>query len=404
MANVLLNADLVRQSNLAQLPLFSGDSKDLFTAEQWIERVNRARITSAWDEDHTNTFIYNALRGNALLWYDSLRRTGINRDDWDQFRAAFLESWSAVRTTRTATVNLSDLKQGQNEPVTAFYPRVVKAVDDLEALIPGLAFPLPDPAWPQAFTDIGAFAALPQATRDAAAATLVRHGATSAFNHMALNLFISNLKPSLRDELLKSLPNTLYAAFQQAIMLERLAVEPKRSTLPAMPVDTTPTTDTPIPATTDPADTVDALDAQIDALNTKRRQLQQRGNQRASSSSNRSSSNNNAPARFANRPPATRDTICHYCKKPGHYQIDCRTRQRNNAQCVRTAPPAGHRPSGPGPQGYPAYPPRPGPVHHVEPTPFTTQVDQIPYFAPYSLPMSSTYMNPSPQDFHYTEG
>jgi hypothetical protein len=43
---------------------------------------------------------------------------------------------------------------------------------------------------------------------------------------MALNLFVSNLRPSLRDELLKTLPNTLYAAFQQAILLERLAVEP----------------------------------------------------------------------------------------------------------------------------------------------------------------------------------
>ena len=401
MADVLLNADLVRQSNLAQLPLFSGDAKDQFTAEQWIQRVNRARVTSNWDADHTATFIYNALRGNALLWYDSLRRTGIDRDDWDQFRTAFLESWSAVRTTRTATVNLSDLKQGQNEPVTAFYPRVVKAIDDLEALVPGLAFPLPNPVWPQVFIDVGGFAALPVADRAAAATALVAHGATQAFNHMALNLFISNLRPALRDELLKALPNTLYAAFQQAIMLERLAVEPKRTTLPAMPVEATPTSNDLIPAVPDPKDDLGALDAQIDALNIKRRQIQQRGNKNAPSSASRSSNNsNNQPARFANRPPATKDTICHYCKKPGHYQIDCRSCQRNNAPCVRTAPPAAARPPGPGPN-FMVYP-RPGPVHHIAQTPFSNQVDQtpyqMPYYAPYSYPMP-----PALQDFQFTE-
>ena len=122
---------------------------------------------------------------------------------------AFLESWSAVCSTRTATVNLSELKQGQNEPVTALYPWVVKAIDDLKALIPGLAFPLPNPVWPQAILDVTGFVALPVADRAAAAAALIAHGAMQAFNHMALNLFISNLCPALCDELLKALPNTL---------------------------------------------------------------------------------------------------------------------------------------------------------------------------------------------------
>ncbi len=67
MANVNANVELLRQSELAKLPLFSGDGKDQFTAEQWIERVSRARTTSAWTPDQTNTFVYNALRGNALL-------------------------------------------------------------------------------------------------------------------------------------------------------------------------------------------------------------------------------------------------------------------------------------------------------------------------------------------------
>ena len=79
------------------------------------------------------------------------------------------------------------------------------------------------------------------ADRAAAAQFLVRHEATAAFNHMALNLFVSNLKPAIRDELLKTNPATLYEAFQQAIQLERLAADPKRVTVHAMPVEVDPT-------------------------------------------------------------------------------------------------------------------------------------------------------------------
>jgi hypothetical protein len=393
MANVNANVELLRQSELAKLPLFAGDGKDQFTAEQWIERVSRARTASAWTAVQTSTFVYNALRGTALLWYDSLRRTGIDRDDWDQFRAAFLESWSTVRTTRTATVNLADLKQGQNEAVTAFYPRVVKAVDDLEALVPGTAFPLPATVWPDAFTGVDAFMAITTANRTAAANALVAHGATSAFNHMALNLFISNLRPALRDELLKLQPDNLYNAFQQAIQLERLAVDPKRATLPAMPVEATSDPPAPsVPAATDDS-SPDDLDKEIDALNFKLRSLKARRDQRQGQP--RNGSNNLSRSGRSNgssgRPPATRDTVCHYCNKKGHYQIDCRSRKRDGAPPVRTSGYAGpSRPPPPAqPYAQPNYTPRPGPIH---------QVDQSPYYNPFM------YAVPAQQDFQHAEG
>ena len=394
MANVNANVELLRQSELAKLPLFAGDGKDQFTAEQWIERVSRARTTSNWTPDQTNTFVYNALRGTALLWYDSLRRTGIDRDDWDQFRPAFLESWSTVRTTRTATVNLADLKQGQTEAVTVFYPRVVKAVDDLEALVPNAAFPLPPLIWPQAMLDNAAFVAIPVADRAAAATRLVAHGATSAFNHMALNLFISNLRPALRDELLKLQPISLYEAFQHAIQLERLAVEPKRVTLPAMPVEATaPTTDAPVPAAADDSPPAD-LDKEIDALNFKLRSLKQRRDQRSGPPRSGNGNNSNRTNRSSgpsNRPAATRDTVCHYCHKLGHYQIDCRSRKRDGAPPVRTTGFGGPPRPSPASQPYharPDYAARPGPIH---------QVDQSPYYNPF------LYAIPNQQDFQHAE-
>ncbi len=43
-----VNVDNLRQSDLAKLPLYAGDVKDQFTAEQWIERISRSRTASAW--------------------------------------------------------------------------------------------------------------------------------------------------------------------------------------------------------------------------------------------------------------------------------------------------------------------------------------------------------------------
>lgn len=382
MADIAANVEVIRQSELAKLPIFSGDAKDQFTAEQWIERIGRAIRASGWDDDQTMAFVFNALRGNALLWYDSLRRTGVNRDDWAQFRTAFLESWSTTRTARTTTVNLADLRQGQNETVNCFYPRVVKAVDDLEALVPNLAFPIPAAPWPEAFTGVAAFLAIPVADRATAAQNLVAHGATAAFNHMALNLFVSNLRPALRDEIMKLNPPTLYEAFQQAIQLERLNAEPKRSTVPAMPVEATPVVqEPPTPAS---AEAPEDLEKEIDALNFKLRNLKQRRDGR--NGTHRNNNNNNRPGRTNGRSAATRDSVCHYCHKKGHFQAECRSRQRDGAPMVR--------PDNSQFRSYPAYgtpgprPGAPGPVH---------QVDLNPFNNPFS------YAYPAQPDFRLTE-
>jgi hypothetical protein len=119
-------------------------------------------------------FVFNALRGNALRWFDALKRSGINRNDWDAFQNAFLAAFSTTQTPRTATVNLADLHQGQTEQVVF----VIKAVDDLEALA-GAAFPLPDPPFPVEFTNVPGFAALAVPVRAAAAQALVTFGAAS---------------------------------------------------------------------------------------------------------------------------------------------------------------------------------------------------------------------------------
>jgi hypothetical protein len=392
-----VNVDNLRQSDLAKLPLYAGDAKDQFTAEQWIERISRSRTASAWTAEQTMAFVFNALRGNALRWFDALKRSGINRNDWDAFQRAFLAAFSTTRTPRTATVNLADLHQGQTEQVVSFYPRVIKAVDDLEALA-GAAFPLPDPPFPVEFTNVPGFAALAVPVRAAAAQSLVTFGAVSAFNHIALNLFVSNLRPSLRDELLKSPPATLYGAFEAASQLERLQETPKRPTAAAMAVEGAPSSS---PATVVPADTdasADGLDKEIDALNFRLKALKNRRTSTRPPTSGRPQQQQQQPRSGPPRSTPARDPNfkCRYCKKLGHGQYECNSRRAAGAPMVA----ADGTPYKPAAQQ--------ACVHQVVESPLTFAPQQgYPQGYPPSYlqgyPQGYAAAPPSYQDFHYAE-
>src|SRR5882757_2454556 len=79
-----------RQLEQSRLPLWTGSKdKDVFTAEQWIERVHRCRESGRWDAQTTMSYVFNALRGDALTWFDALPVLGFDREDWEDFRTAF---------------------------------------------------------------------------------------------------------------------------------------------------------------------------------------------------------------------------------------------------------------------------------------------------------------------------
>lgn len=87
-------------------------AKDGYTVEQWVKRVNKAPVSAGWDTGNTMSHVYNALRGLALRWYESLKSFNMNDNNWPSVRAKMLDAYSRVKTARTAVVNLSDLKQG----------------------------------------------------------------------------------------------------------------------------------------------------------------------------------------------------------------------------------------------------------------------------------------------------
>jgi hypothetical protein len=129
------HAEDLRQADLAKLPLFSGDKSDIFTCKKWISRVQRAKDSSGWNNARTMTYVLNALRGSAFAYTRSINlAAGIDIDNWDSFKAALLDSFSTVRTSRTTTVNISTLIQGQTERVINYYIRVADSINDMASL------------------------------------------------------------------------------------------------------------------------------------------------------------------------------------------------------------------------------------------------------------------------------
>ena len=61
------------------------------------------------------SYIFNALKGDALVWYDTLMTLGYNPALWDDFKFAFICPYSTTKTAWTAALNLSDIKQGATE-------------------------------------------------------------------------------------------------------------------------------------------------------------------------------------------------------------------------------------------------------------------------------------------------
>jgi hypothetical protein len=60
--------------------------------------------------------------------------------------------------------------------------------------------------------------------------TIFDLGITTALNHVAIQLFVAGLKPSIRDEMMKNMPVLLWDAFQQAITLEKIHTPLKANT------------------------------------------------------------------------------------------------------------------------------------------------------------------------------
>ena len=307
------NQNLLRDA-VTRIPIWTGDSKDVFTPEQWLARIEKARVAAAWNEADTLSFIYCSLRGEALLWYDVLKRSGI-ADTYDAFKAAFLTSYAPALTARTATVNLHDIKQTAQESIVAFYSRAIKSVNDLENLLPAAQRVPAAAAYPVEVVALAGYAALAADVRAGGIAALINIGITTAMNHIGLQLFVAGLRSSIRDELMKNMPASLWEAFQAAMALEKITSTP-RATAAVNQVST------------EQPESEGEIELEIDAVRAQLKRLEYRKN---SGRPNTSGKTGGGTGTGKYDPKAV---ICRCCKKKGHMQEVCYTRINKNLPCV----------------------------------------------------------------------
>ena len=317
-----------QQAELSKLPLFFGSrDKDNFTAEQWVERVERSKASARWNDVQTMAAVYNAIRGKALKWFECLKRSPVDPNVWEDFKGAFLASYSTTRTSRTTTLHLADLRQGPNEPVVDFYPRVESVISDIESLAPA-HFEPPATPFPAEITGLQGYAGVPNAVKEAAINRLTKAGAAAAFNLMGLHIFIAGLKPFIRAEMMKAPPADMYAAFMQATKLEKIAAEPHRQGAASQQSVYEVEAEPPMLAPASPGLDGSNVEAECAALAAKIKMLRRKAKPsgKPAGAPKTTKHSTGGPSDDYNR--------CRYCKQLGHLQARCFSRIKAGAPMV----------------------------------------------------------------------
>ena len=322
-----MNAALM-QAELGKLPIWSGDSsKDGYTIEQWSDRVDRAAETANWDDRDTMNFVYNAFRGPALKWLEALKTFGIDDKSWVAVKAELLEAYSRVQTARTTVVNLADLKQATNESITDFGSRVAIIVEDIKQLMPAASRVPQGVVWPNPIAELAGWAGVGAAHKTAVLQDAADKVRWACFDHLGIQLFVSNLKPVIRDELMKAPPASLNAAIKMARSLEKIQVKSDSAHAHATVAEIQPHTQ--------PQGHDAALDAEIEALSASFQALLKRRNGNNSSRGGRGNGNSQrgrgGRGRGGRGGNTTSYIVCRYCKKPGHLQKVCNSRIKAGA-------------------------------------------------------------------------
>lgn len=295
-ANALLNAQ--RRADLQKLPIFYGDDQDQFTAEQWIERINRARNTvdPPWDDNVTMAAVYSSLRKAALAWYEAIQHELDEAHQWRDFQTFFITAWSKTRTSRTTIAALEALHQRMDEKVVNFFARVAKVNKDINEVEPVVLADVnvPNPAFEAVFMNVAAFAAIPAADRMNQARRLVAHGMAMRNDRFAKHVFIAGLKEEIRSDLMKNPPQGgLYAAFQAAQIIEKALEKPSTKSTSSKAVKA-----------------IESNEVEVEAVN--------------------------GGKRYGKRKPMDKkNATCYHCQKKGHFAAECRAKARGEAPAPR---------------------------------------------------------------------
>jgi hypothetical protein len=334
-AQDILNAG--RQVDLARFPIWSGTKDSAFTAEQWIQRIQRAADAGTWTPKTTMSYVFNAMRGETLVWFDALPALGYDTENWNDFKEAFLKTYGSVKTVRTTALNVADIRQGNSEPAAQYIARVVKIINDIKEIAPAI---LPAPAEP--FTEdvraVAGFVALPNNVKAAQTQYLLQAGAMDAYNRVGVQLFIAGLKPALRTELMKAEPRNMREAFDAAVKEENILKEPKRHQHAANVSEVRTAEDDDDEDEDEEGGDDDGDEAEIAAITRKLKNLKKKFSKKKKSPGGKPANNRSQTKKDANKANGSNGSHnkegCWFCGMKNHLQKNCFKRKSANAPMV----------------------------------------------------------------------
>ena len=303
LAAALADHDRIRKST--DLPLFYGrKDKDVITAHQLMERLNRAAVIVGWDDARKCSEFYLILRDRAIHWWNSLDNEEINNitvDNWVELQAAFLRAYAPKYTAKSTCNIFIDLQQKNGESVQDYYLRVD---DGFRRMCETKPFTIEA----QVVAPL-----LPQDAVVAAGLTVEQalvyklEGVRQQEKFLLHQLFIAGLREDIRTKMMEARHMTVRATVDAAREFETILADRRGGR-------------THVTALEEDEDKQDE-EGEVDAI-------------RGRDGKFKPNNNGNRPSNGANGNRKPFSGLCRFCKKPGHLQRFCFERRKKNAPCV----------------------------------------------------------------------
>jgi len=272
------------ETKTTRLPLFFGNTPghtNEVSPKALVQRIEAYCRSTNKPENTECKELYLTLRGDALAWYDSLRHTSVNKDNWVQLKKEFLTDYD-YRVAESSSYRLTTLRQKIGESVVTFFARVSQAANDM-------------------------YDGMPEETNEDKKAAR-----EEVILHTCKNMFVSGLRENLRAAVLNNPIPTLKEAKEQAKKAECLqGVERPKPTM-SMWEEVSAVMDTIIEIGDRGEEDEDFHEEEVMAINSWRARNRRR------------------PVRWTPRrryPNAGQGTFqgkCHNCDKVGHIARNCR--------------------------------------------------------------------------------
>ena len=257
-----------------KLPTFSGGvEKDDLNPQDFVERIETYCQAMKRDPNDECTEMHLALRGNATIWWRTLKRRGINTKVWADVKTEFLQTYAPTITGQTAHA-IGQREQKGTESVNDYFGRLDQIIEEMMTSL------ILTPA---------------QST-----------GGEVTRNHIQKYLFIGGLKESIRTDVLKATPPSLTEALREASKSELIHKKQNQTKIFAIEDEL------------DDQYEIDLDEEEIAAINNRRMKMGKRPFKK----------------RNFNRSSNTEDIKCYNCNKTGHIARNCSLPQKRRIRAI----------------------------------------------------------------------